>query len=72
MAGIEKLISGAQTGADRAALDAALEFGIPHGGWCPAGRLAEDGDCLPWTDCGLSGRVKSMAVSPFGAHDDLP
>jgi hypothetical protein len=37
------LISGGQTGVDRGALDAALELGIPHGGWCPRGRLAEDG-----------------------------
>jgi hypothetical protein len=41
--GIEKIISGGQTGADRAALDAALELGIPCGGWCPKGRRAEDG-----------------------------
>ncbi len=40
---IEKIISGAQTGADRAALDVALELGIPCGGWIPKGRLAEDG-----------------------------
>lgn len=40
---IEKVISGGQTGADRAALDAAIAAGIPHGGWCPRGRLAEDG-----------------------------
>ncbi|MEW6302071.1 MAG: putative molybdenum carrier protein [Verrucomicrobiota bacterium] len=38
-----RIISGGQTGADRAALDFALEQGIPHGGWCPKGRLAEDG-----------------------------
>lgn len=37
------LISGGQAGADRAALDWALERGIRHGGWCPRGRLAEDG-----------------------------
>jgi len=37
------LISGGQTGVDRAALDAALEFKIPCGGWCPRGRRAEDG-----------------------------
>jgi len=37
------LISGGQTGADRAALDAALDAGFPCGGWCPRGRLAEDG-----------------------------
>lgn len=40
---LEKIISGGQTGVDRAALDFALEHGIPCGGWCPKGRLAEDG-----------------------------
>lgn len=39
----EKIISGGQTGADRAALDVALEKGMTAGGWCPAGRRAEDG-----------------------------
>ncbi|MBI4063862.1 MAG: putative molybdenum carrier protein [Elusimicrobia bacterium] len=38
-----KIISGGQTGVDRAALDAAIELGIPHGGFVPKGRLAEDG-----------------------------
>ncbi len=38
-----KIISGGQTGVDRGALDAAIELGIPHGGWCPRGRMAEDG-----------------------------
>jgi hypothetical protein len=38
-----KIISGGQTGVDRAALDLALEKGIPCGGFCPKGRLAEDG-----------------------------
>jgi len=38
-----KIISGGQTGVDRGALDAAIGLGIPHGGWCPRGRLAEDG-----------------------------
>lgn len=37
------IISGGQTGVDRAALDAAIALGINHGGWCPKGRLAEDG-----------------------------
>ena len=37
------IISGGQTGVDRAALDAALENGTPAGGWCPQGRKAEDG-----------------------------
>ena len=36
-----KIISGGQTGVDRAALDVALEHGINAGGWCPAGRLDE-------------------------------
>lgn len=40
---IKKIISGGQTGVDRAALDVALELGIPCGGWCPQGRWAEDG-----------------------------
>lgn len=40
---IEKIISGGQTGVDRAALDVALELDIPCGGWCPKGRKAEDG-----------------------------
>jgi len=38
-----KIISGGQTGVDRAALDAALRHGIECGGWCPAGRLDEFG-----------------------------
>jgi len=37
------ILSGGQTGVDRAALDAALECGVPAGGWCPEGRWAEDG-----------------------------
>jgi len=38
-----KLVSGGQSGADIAALDFAIEHGIAHGGWCPRGRLAENG-----------------------------
>lgn len=40
---IAKVVSGGQTGVDRAALDVALARGIPCGGWCPQGRRAEDG-----------------------------
>src|ERR671915_1058228 len=40
---LAKIISGGQTGTDRGALDAALAWGFPCGGWCPPGRLAEDG-----------------------------
>lgn len=38
-----RVVSGGQTGADRAALDWAIRAGIEHGGWCPRGRLAVDG-----------------------------
>ncbi|MBI9038972.1 MAG: putative molybdenum carrier protein [Bacteroidales bacterium] len=38
-----KIISGGQTGVDRAALDFALKNGVNCGGWCPLGRKAEDG-----------------------------
>lgn len=41
---IEKIITGGQTGADRGGLDAAIYAKLPHGGWCPKGRLAEDGE----------------------------
>lgn len=40
---IERVISGGQTGADRGGLDAAIDLGLPHGGFCPKGRRAEDG-----------------------------
>ena len=40
---IQKIVSGGQTGVDRAALDVALELGISCGGWCPRNRIAEDG-----------------------------
>jgi hypothetical protein len=40
---LSKIVSGGQTGADRAALDWAIKRGIPHGGWCPKGRKAEGG-----------------------------
>lgn len=44
---IEKIVSGGQTGVDRAALDAAIRNNIPHGGWCPKGRLAENNTTIP-------------------------
>jgi hypothetical protein len=40
---VEKIMSGGQTGVDRAALDVAMALNIPCGGWCPLGRRAEDG-----------------------------
>ena len=40
---LEKILSGGQTGVDRAALDVALALDLPVGGGCPQGRRAEDG-----------------------------
>jgi hypothetical protein len=37
-----KIISGGQSGVDRAALDAAIALGIDYGGWCPKDGWAED------------------------------
>ena len=48
MNGTLMIQSGGQTGADRAALDWAIENGISHRGWCPFGRMAEDG---PLSEC---------------------
>jgi hypothetical protein len=44
---LRKIVSGGQTGVDRAGLDAAIALNIPHGGWCPKGRKAEDGTVPP-------------------------
>jgi len=44
---LRQIVSGGQTGVDRAALDVALARGIAAGGWCPIGRLAEDGPLDP-------------------------
>jgi hypothetical protein len=45
--GIGKIVSGGQTGIDRAGLDVAIAMGISHGGWCPQGKKAEDGTIPP-------------------------
>jgi hypothetical protein len=44
---ISRIRSGGQTGVDRAALDAAIELGLPYEGWCPAGGWAEDHPVAP-------------------------
>jgi len=44
---LQRILSGGQTGVDRAALDAAREAGLALGGWCPHGRRAEDGAIDP-------------------------
>ena len=38
-----RIVSGGQTGVDRAGLELAIAHNIPHGGWCPRGRRSEDG-----------------------------
>ena len=40
---LTKIVSGGQTGADRAALDTAIKFNVPHGGWITKGRKTESG-----------------------------
>lgn len=59
---IAKIISGGQTGVDRAALDAAIACRVPHGGWCPKGRLAEDGP-IP-----RKYRLRQMRTSSYSAR----
>lgn len=63
---IKKIISGGQTGADRAALDWAIKHNIPHGGWCPAGRRAEDGvisDCYDFQETDSKGYMKRTKLN---------
>jgi hypothetical protein len=61
---LEKIISGGQTGADRAALDVALKLGIPHGGWVPKGRIAQDGLLAP------KYRVQQMPTTSYPARTE--
>ena len=55
-----KLLSGGQSGVDRAALDVAIERGIPYGGWCPKGGWAEDFPTPP----GLLAKYPALQESP--------
>lgn len=69
---LKKIVSGGQTGADRAGLDAAMQAGLPVGGYCPKGRLAEDGtvpDMYPLielTKGGYSARTEKNVIESDG------
>jgi hypothetical protein len=59
-----RIISGGQTGVDRAALDVALAFGLPYGGWLPKGRRTEDG-ALPDTY-----KMKEMPTADYSGRTE--
>lgn len=61
---LKKIISGGQTGVDRAALDMAIRLGMAHGGWVPKGRLAEDGTVPPHY------RLQEMASDEYAARTE--
>jgi putative molybdenum carrier protein len=56
-----KLLSGGQSGVDRAALDAAIEHGIDYGGWCPKGGWGEDFPKAP----GLLAKYPKLRETPL-------
>ena len=61
-----KVVSGGQTGVDRAALDAALEYGVECGGWCPEGRLADDGSIDPRYPLTVTSRaIQGVSTQPI-------
>jgi hypothetical protein len=57
---VRRIVSGGQTGVDRAALDTAIARGIPYGGWCPRGGWAEDLGEPP----GLLARYRELRETP--------
>ena len=59
---IKKIISGGQTGGERAALDVAIQLGIPHGGWISKSRKTENGE-LP-----VKYRLKEMPTDSYPAQ----
>ena len=76
---LETIISGGQTGADRAGWDVALELGLAIGGWIPRGRRAEDGEVptryggLRETDTDVyRERTEKNVADPPSASSRLP
>ena len=63
---LKKIISGGQTGVDRAALDVAMRLGIAHGGWIPKGRKAEKGAKIP----PQYDQLKEMATGDYLARTE--
>lgn len=69
---LEKIVSGGQTGVDRAGLDAAIKAGLPVGGYCPKGRLTEDSTVperyplIEMTKGGYSARTEQNVVESDG------
>jgi Circularly permutated YpsA SLOG family len=69
-----KIISGGQTGVDRAALDVALKHRIACGGWCPEGRLDEEGkipDRYPMTELKKGGRDERTALNVYDSDGTI-
>ena len=71
---IGRIISGGQTGVDRATLDAALAVDFPCGGWCPQGRTAEDGpipDRYPLAESESAEYAERTERNVFDSHGTL-
>lgn len=62
---VKKIISGGQTGVDRAALDVARRLQIPYGGWIPKGRVTEDGPLSPVYD-----QMEEMGTADYEARTE--
>jgi len=61
---VAKVVSGGQTGVDRAALDAAIALGLPYGGWCPRGGWAEDFGEPPGLPAHYPGLTETPSAEP--------